>query len=279
MSPVRWQLLIPNMAILNPKTRRATKGGLAAAIFLSAVVGIIFAGESRNTIFAGRAGAEYHRAQTQFQSNTNDPAAAWQFARACYDFNDFVMNNAGCATLANQGIAACRQLLACESNSAPVHYYLAIELGQLADTKRNLAAFKMVREMEREFKTAGDLDEHFDYAGPARCLGLLYRDAPGWPVSIGSRHKAREWLEQAVKLAPDYPENRLNLVESYWQWKDREAAGNELKTLDALWPSAQTNFTGEAWERSWDDWSTRREVARKKLEETAAPAKSPKSAH
>jgi tetratricopeptide (TPR) repeat protein len=265
------------MAILNPKTRRATKGGLAAAIFLSAAVGIIFAGEPRNPIFAVRAEAEYHRAQTQFQSNTNDPAAAWQFARACYDFNDFATNNAGRATLANQGIAACRQLLACESNSAPVHYYLAIELGQLADTKRNLAAFKMVREMEREFKTTGDLDEHFDYAGPARCLGLLYRDAPGWPVSIGSRHKAREWLEQAVKLAPDYPENRLNLVESYWQWKDREAAGNELKTLDALWPSAQTNFTGEAWERSWNDWSTRREVARKKLEETAAPAKSPKS--
>jgi hypothetical protein len=265
------------MAILNPKTRRATKGGLAAAIFLSAVVGIIFAGEPRNPIFAGRAGAEYHRAQTQFQSNTNDPAAAWQFARACYDFNDFVTNNAGRAELANQGIAAGRQLLAYESNSVPGHYYLAIELGQLADTRRNLAAFKMVKEMEREFKTADDLDEHFDYAGPARCLGLLYRDAPGWPVSIGSRHKAREWLEQAVKLAPDYPENRLNLVESCWQWKDREAAGNELKTLDALWPSAQTNFTGEAWERSWNDWSTRREVARKNLKETAAPAKPPKS--
>ena len=270
------------MAFLNSRTRRATKGGLgglAAAIFLSVMVGIIFAGEPQNQIFAGRAAAEYHRAQTQFQSNTNDPAAAWQFARACYDFNDFATNNAGRATLANQGIAACRQLLACESNSAPGHYYLAIELGQLADTRRNPAAIKMVREIEREFKTAGDLDEHFDYAGPVRCLGLLYRDAPGWPVSIGNRRKAREWLEQAVQLAPDYPENRLNLVESYWQWKDREAASNELKTLDALWPRAQTNFTGEAWERSWNDWSTRRDVARKKLEETAAPAKSPKSAH
>ncbi|MGA2242476.1 MAG: hypothetical protein ABSH11_10645 [Verrucomicrobiota bacterium] len=265
------------MAILNPKTRRRVKGRWVAALFLFASVGIIFAGEPRNPIFAARAAAEFQRAQAQFQSNTNDPAAAWQFARACFDFTDFVTNNAGRAALANQGIAACRQSLACESNSAPGHYYLAIELGQLADTKRNLAAYKMVREMEREFKTAGNLDEYFDYAGPARCLGLLYRDAPGWPVSIGSRHKAREWLEQAVKLAPDYPENRLNLVESYWQWKDREAAGNELKKLDALWPSAQTNFAGEAWERSWNDWSTRRDVAHKKLKETAAPAKPPKS--
>jgi hypothetical protein len=272
-----WQLLIPKMANLNSKIRRLVTGGRVAALFLFAGVGIIFAGETNNPVFAGRAEAEYHRAQAQFQSNTNDPAAAWQFARACYDFNDFVTNNAGRAALANQGIAACRQSLARESNSAPGHYYLAIELGQLADTKRNLAAYKMVREMEREFKTADDLDEHFDYAGPARCLGLLYRDAPGWPVSIGSRHKAREWLEQAAKLAPDYPENRLNLVESHWQWKDREAAGNELKTLDALWLSAQTNFAGQAWERSWNDWSTRREVVRKNLKETAAPAKSPKS--
>jgi tetratricopeptide (TPR) repeat protein len=274
---MQWQPLIQNMAFLNSRTRRAGQYQWAVAILLFAVTGIIFAGESRNTIFAGRAEAEYRRAQTQFQSNTNDPAAAWQFARACFDFTDFVTNNAGRAELANQGIAACRQSLACEPNSAPGHYYLAIELGQLADTRRNLAAFKMVKEMEREFKTAGDLDEHFDYAGPARCLGLLYRDAPGWPVSIGSRHKAREWLEQAVKLAPNYPENQLNLVESYWQWKDREAAGNELKTLDALWPSAQTNFTGEAWERSWNDWSTRRDAARKKLDETAAPSKPPKS--
>jgi tetratricopeptide (TPR) repeat protein len=266
------------MEFLNSMAWRPAPGKwLATVIFLSAAVGIVFADDSRNLIFAGRAEAEYHRAQTRFQSNTNDPAAAWQFARACFDFTGFVTNNAGRATLANQGIAACRQSLARESNSAPGHYYLAIELGQLADTKRNLAAYKMVREMEHEFKTADNLDEHFDYAGPARCLGLLYRDAPGWPVSIGSRHKAREWLEQAVKLAPDYPENRLNLVESCWQWNDHGAAGNELNVLDALWPSAQTNFTGEAWEQCWNDWSTRREVVRKNLKESAALPKTPKS--
>ena len=44
---------------------------------------------------------------------------------------------------------------------------------------------------------------------------------------------------------------------------------NELKTLDALWPAARTNFTGEAWERNWNDWSTRREAAREKIGETA----------
>lgn len=256
------------MEFLNSKSL----GFSIAALCVFFAGSVLFAAETTNRLFAARAEAEWHRARTQFQSHTNDPVAAWQFARACYVLNGFVTNNAGRADLANQGIAACRHLLAVESNSAPGHYYLAIELGQLADTKRNPAAYRMVREMEREFKTADDLDEHFDYAGPARCLGLLYRDAPGWPVSIGSRYKARDWLESAVAIAPDYPENHLYLAESYWQWKDREAARGELEKLDALWPAARTNFTGEAWERSWDNWSTRRDALRDKVRETSLSA-------
>ena len=274
---MRWQLLIPKMDILNSRPRPLKTGSWVATFFLFAGLGIIFADETNNPVFARRAQAEVQRAEAQFRLNTNDATANWQFARACFNFNDFATNNTGRAELAGQGIAACRQLLARESNSAPGHYYLALELGQLADTKRNLAAFKMVREMEREFKTADALDQHFDYAGPSRCLGLLYRDAPGWPISIGSRHKAHDWLEQAVKLAPDYPENQLNLAESYWQWKDREAANHALQQLDALWPSARTNLIGETWERSWDDWSARRNVIREKFSDNSSSGKPPKN--
>jgi hypothetical protein len=264
------------MKTLDSKARRLISGSLAAVLFLFAGVGILRAGETNNPVFARRAGAELQRARAQFQLNTNDTAAAWQFARACFKFNDFVTNNAARTELAGQGIAACRQLLASESNSVPGHYYLAVELGLLADTKRNMAAFKMVREMEREFKTADNLDSHFDYAGPSRCLGLLYRDAPGWPISVGSRHKARDWLEQAAELAPGYPDNQLNLVESYWQWKDRNASSNALQKLDDLWPAARTNFAGEAWEQNWNVWSARRDVIREKLAETSPSRKASK---
>lgn len=265
------------MEIVNSMARHPSLGRWLAGLFLFAGIGIIFGGETNNPVFARRAEVEFQRAQAQFQSNTNDSAAAWQLARACFELNAFATNDARRAELASQGVAASRQSLARASNAAPGHYYLAVELGQLADTRRNLAAFKMVREMEREFKTADDLDEQFDYAGPARCLGLLYRDAPGWPMSIGSRHKARDWLEQAVKIAPGYPENHLNLVESYWQWKDREAASNALQRLDDLWPSARANFTGEAWERNWKDWSARRDAAREKIAESSTPGKTPKN--
>lgn len=253
------------MATFNSKPGRVGKWKFTAAFFLFAAAGIALADDAQNKIFAARAEAEFHRAQIQFESNTNNPDAAWQFARACFDCADFATSKTERAALADQGIAACHQLLARDTNSVAAHYYLGMNLGQLARTK-NLGALKLVREMEKEFKTAAELDKHFDYAGPERNLGLLYRDAPGWPVSVGSRRKAREFLEGAAQLAPGFPENHLNLIESDLKWKDYAAAKEKLDALDALWPAAQKNFTGEKWEQSWNDWSTRRDAARKELQ-------------
>ena len=257
------------MATFNSKPGRAAKWGFAATIFLFAA-GIILADNAQDKNFAGRAEAEFHRAQIQFQSNTNNSDAAWQFARACYDFADFATNKTKRAAIASQGIAACRQVLARDTNSVAAHYYLGMNLGQLART-RGLGALKIIREMESEFKTAEEMDKQFDYAGPERNLGLLYRDAPGWPLSIGNRLKAHDFLESAAQLAPDYPENHLNLVESFLKWHECDNAKDELKTLDALWPIAQKKFTGEKWEQSWDDWSSRRADARKKVDEFSTP--------
>jgi hypothetical protein len=262
-------------ATFNSKHRRTAKWRFAVAIFLF-VAGIVFADDAPNKIFAALAEAEFHRAQIQFESNTNNSATATQLARACYDFADFATNKTERAAVANQGIAVCRQLIARDTNSVAAHYYLGMNLGQLARTK-NLGALKIIREMESEFKTAEALDPQFDYAGPERNLGLLYRDAPGWPASIGSKRKASDWLERAVQLAPDYPENRLNLIETFLKWHENDDAKNELKTLDALWPVAQKKIIGKKWEQSWDDWSARRDAARETLNEVSAPAKPPKN--
>src|ERR1039457_1277994 len=228
---------------------RETGGKFTAIFFLFAFVTAASAQSTTNPVFAARAEKAFRQAQIEFASGTNG-SAAWQFARACFDFADLATNETERAEIAMQGIAACRKLLARETNSAPGHYYLAMNQGQLARAEApSLNAYRLVRQMEREFKTAADLDPSFDFAGPERCLGLLYRDAPGWPFSIGSRRKAREGLEQAAKLAPDYPENHLNLAESFLQWHDSDNARSELEGLDRLWPKAQTNLTGEAWEQ------------------------------
>lgn len=226
------------------------------------------------TDFAAVARKEFRQARERRRAEPGNAEAAWQFARAGFDLAEFATNRTERADLAEQGITACRQLIALERNSAPAHYYLGMNLGQLARTK-GLGALKLVDEMQREFSLARELDEHFDHAGPDRNLGLLYRDAPSLG-SIGSRAKAHYHLQRATELEPDYPENRLNLIEACLKWSDRNAARRELKALEEAWPRAQATLIGPAWAASWADWEARLKKAKKKAEETSKTLETPR---
>ena len=216
----------------------------------------------------------FQDAQARYRKEPRSGEAAWQFARACFDMAELAPNGAQRAEFAEQGIAACEPALEREPKLAPAQYYLGMNLGQLARTK-GLSALKLVKRMERAFSAARELDEKFDYAGPDRNLGLLYRDAPS-VLSVGSRARAKQHLERAASLTPDYPENRLNLCETLLNWKDRVGARRELKSLEELWPRAQANLTGQAWASSWSEWEERRQKLRKSLEDGTRPLESPR---
>jgi tetratricopeptide (TPR) repeat protein len=205
----------------------------------------------------------YKEAETQFHLKTNDVAAASHFARACFEYADLATNETQRAELAKVGIAVSRQMVAGDAKSGAGHYLLAMNLGELAQAEApSLAAYKLVHEVEREFKLAADLDVKLDCAGPARTLGLLYFQAPGWPFSIGNKRKAQEWLEKAVALSPEFPENQLNLAEAYLKWRSKDEAAKTLANLETIWPAAKTNFTGTAHARDWHDWEERRRQLR-----------------
>ena len=226
------------------------------------------------TDLAAYAKRSFEEAQSRYQKAPGQTDTAWQFGRACFDLAEFATNKTERASVAEQGMAACQQAIARESNSAPAHYYLGMNLGQLART-RSLSALKLVDQMEEEFSRARDLDDHLDCAGPDRNLGLLYADAPSIG-SIGSRTQARAHLKSAVKLAPEYPENRLNLIEAYLNWGERTGAHRELQALEAAWPTARTNLVGDAWAASWADWEPRLKKLKKKIEETPKAISAPR---
>jgi len=218
----------------------------------------------------------FREARQRYSVETNNPEAAWQFSRACFDLADIAANNTQRAEYANRGIDAARQSLARDNNTAEAHYYLGMNIGQLAETKHNLSGLRMVKDMEREFLAAHALDEHFDYAGPDRNLGLLYDQAPAI-ISIGSRSKGRQHLEKAVELAPDFPENQLNLIEAYLKWDYHTEAERQLGELEKMWAAAQKKFTGDPWVLSWTDWNKRFESVKKKVGGNSKVIESPHS--
>ena len=260
---------------------RAIGAGLAAVL---ALLALIWTTQARADAAQpdAIAAAEAHRAATafkkalaRFQAATNDPDAQLQFGRAAFDWADCSTSDTQREKIAQQGIDACRQLVKQNPKSAPGHYYLGMNLGELAETKE-LGAIRIVTDMEVEFNAAAALDEKFDYAGPDRNLGLLYLQAPGWPISVGDKTRARAHLLRAVRLSPDYPENLLNLIEAELQWGDQTAARRELAALEKIWPAAQEKFTGEVWAATQADWKKRRAAAQAKV---AAEPKAPEPAH
>ncbi len=195
-------------------------------------------------------------ARKKFQADTNDIAVAWALGQACFWRGEFAVDGQERTALANEGIAVCRTLTLRAPKVPEGHYYLAMNLGQLARTKW-LEALGLVRNLEHGLKLAAGMNPRLDHAGPDRCLGLLYRDAPGWPISLGSKSKARTHLLRAVELAPDFPENHLVLVETWVMWKEKKTLQHDLAALAALLPKARKQFTGADWEAHWDDWHRR----------------------
>ena len=246
-----WQYMVGAAVLLNVVTIRADDGGAV--------------GEKADTsVFARRAERVFKEAKARVQSEPGKAEALLDFGRVCYDWADYSTTKSQRAEIANQGIDACRKLVAQDAKSVGGHYYLAMNLGQLAQTK-TLGALKLVSQMETEFRTALSLDAKYDYAGPDRNLGLLYWQAPGWPTSLGSNSKARTHLTAALKAAPEYPENALNLIEAELKWGDKPGVTRDFKTLNENWEAAKKKLTGEEWASSWADWEKRKAAAEKKL--------------
>ena len=79
-----------------------------------------------------------------------------------------------------------------------------------------------------------------------------------------------------MELAPQYPENRLNLIEAYSDWGEPTRAYREFQILEDIWPAARTNLVGKAWAASWADWEPRLKKLKKKIEEPTKPLGAPR---
>ena len=217
----------------------------------------------------------YHEGKKRCDKETNNVETAWIFAQACFDWADFATTDSDRAEVAQEGIAAARRAIALEPQCGPAYHYLALNLGQLARTKL-LGALKLLGEMEGAWKQSIALDPNFRFASAHRSLGMLYRDAPGWPTSLGDRSKARTHLKKAVELAPSYPDNQLTLIETYLDWGDKKAAAPLIAGFESITKTAREQLTGEQWNLSWREWQQRWEKIKARTKSSRSSARSPR---
>ncbi|HUR44269.1 MAG TPA: hypothetical protein VMZ27_00240 [Candidatus Saccharimonadales bacterium] len=213
---------------------------------------------------AKKAEQQYRAAGQQYRSAPDTSENASKFAHAAFEWAEFATKDSERAALADEGIRAARNSIRLSPKGGAGYHYLAMNLGQLART-RKLSALKLVDEMEENFLKAIEIEPKLDYASPHRSLGLLYRDAPGWPLSVGSKPKAKLHIRKAVELYPDFPENQLTLLESLIKWGDYKAATNALPQVEKSMKDEQKKFSSPEWDQSWQDWKPRWERLREKI--------------
>ena len=78
-------------------------------------------------------------------------------------------------------------------------------------------------------------------------------------------------------LAPNYPENQLNLIESQLQWGQRNRARQGLQAFEAALPAERTRLSGPAWAASWTDWDARLRAVQQQLEAQQKKLETPRA--
>ncbi len=112
-------------------------------------------------------------------------------------------------------------------------HYLMAHLTAYEAERNPTRGLQMVPIIEKEAVMAASLNPPIDHGGPDRMLGELYLRAPGFPMSVGDSEKSAAHFRKAMTLDPDYPENRLGLVEALMAQEENGEACNELSTVIA----------------------------------------------
>src|SRR5687768_10316488 len=97
------------------------------------LVGDSVAADSPDAAALAQARKAYDQAREIWRKSPDDTDAPWQFAQACFDLAEVDAPNR--ARISEEGIAACRTALKRKPDVAGTHYYLALNVGQLARTK------------------------------------------------------------------------------------------------------------------------------------------------
>ena len=124
------------------------------------------------------------------------------------------------------------QLLVDEQPQLPEgHYWLALNMGGLAEQGGARRGLKSVPEIVAEMEKALKGNPAYDQAGPHRVLGRIFFECPAWPLSVGSLPESLNHLQKAVAMAPENSTNHLFLAETLLKMGKKEEGRRELEQV------------------------------------------------
>jgi tetratricopeptide (TPR) repeat protein len=177
-----------------------------------------------------------------------DFEAAWKLARARYWLGGHAPE-AERKALLEQGISAGRAAVTIDPNRPEGHFWIAANMGALAESFGMRQGLKYRGEIKNTLLTVLKIDPAFQKGSADRALGRWYFKVPG--LFGGSDQKSEEHLRKSLTYDPNSTASLFFLAETLLSRGRRDEARAELKKvidapLDPDWAPEDRDFKQKA---------------------------------
>lgn len=167
----------------------------------------------------------------RLRRDARDFEAAWKLARAHYWLGGHAPEHERKALL-EEGIRAGRAAVAAQPNRPEGHFWIAANMGALAESFGLRQGLKYRGDIRDELLIVLKLDPAFQDGSADRALGRWYLKVPG--LFGGSKKKSEEHLRRSLTYNPNSTASHLFLAETLLAMgRDAEAKDALRKVLDA----------------------------------------------
>ena len=164
-------------------------------------------------------------------SDPHDFEAAWKLARADYWLGGHSAERDR-RTRLEQGIEAGRRAVEAQPNRPEGHFWIAANMGALAESYGLRAGLKYRKPIKEELETVLQLDPGFQDGSADRALGRWYFKVPG--LFGGSNKQAEEHLRRSLTYDPQSTVSHFFLAELLAdEHRGDEARAELARVLDA----------------------------------------------
>jgi len=184
----------------------------------------------------------------QLRANPSDFDAAWKLARAHYWLGGHASAKDRKSFL-EAGITAGRAAVAAQPNRPEGHFWIAANMGALAQSFGLRQGLKYRGDIRSELMMVLKLDPAFQQGSADRALGRWYFKVPG--LFGGSKKKSEEHLRRSLTYNPNSIASHYFLAETLLEMDRKAEAIAELQRVvdlppDPEWEPEDREFKGMA---------------------------------
>ena len=181
--------------------------------------------------------------------NPGDFDAAWRLGRAGYWLGEHLPTKGARVAAFESGMAAARKAIAAEPSRCEGYFWLAANMGGLAELNGLRAGIKSRTPVRQNIEKVIALDPSFQKGSGDRALGRWYFKVPG--LFGGSNRKSEEHLRKSLTYHPQSIASRFFLAETYEDMGRKADAVRLLHEVEALaidpdWAPEDTEFKQKA---------------------------------